>query len=163
MSAQESTITGLDNVHISEGAAIIEKTSNKDIIAITSNGTQKILNSVEGNSYKKELLAKKKNETKNRIAKNSRKKIIKSKEISKPVIVYNKNANTENSFQSSDFNLKQINTNQNNYNSKFINPESSWIEYLYVTELKQAVLFQVHNSTIVKKLFFTRPPPKLYS
>lgn len=161
--SQEATITGLDNVHISEGATIIEKKSNNDIIAITSNGTQKILNSVEGNSYKKELLAKKKNETKNRIAKNSRKKIIKSKEISKPVIVYNKNANTENSFQSSDFNLKQINTNQNNYNSKFINPESSWIEYLYITELKQAVLFQVHNSIIVKKLFFTRPPPTLYS
>lgn len=157
--SQESTITGLDNVHISEGATIIEKTSNKDIIAITSNGTQKILNSVEGNSYKKELLAKKKNETKNRIAKNSRKKIIKTKEISKPIFVYNKNANSENSFQSSDFNLKQINTNQNNYDSKFINPETSWIEYLYVTELKQLVLFQIHNSSIVKKSFFTRPPP----
>lgn len=161
MSAQESIITGLDNVHISEGATIIEKKSNKDIIAITSNGTQKIINSDKNNSDKKELIAKGKNTLKNKIAKTSIKKIIKTKEISNPIIVFNRNSSSESSFQASDCNLKQINTNQNNYDSKFINSESNWIEYLYVVEVKQGVLFQIYSSKNTKDSFFTRPPPQI--
>ena len=75
MSAQESIITGLENIHISEGATIIEKKSNKEIIAITSNGTQKIINSEKNNSDKKELIAKGKDTLKNKIAKTSIEKI----------------------------------------------------------------------------------------
>lgn len=56
--SQQSTFTGLENIHISEGATIIEKKSNKEIIAITSNGTQKIINSEKNNSEKKSLLQK---------------------------------------------------------------------------------------------------------
>lgn len=159
--SQEFTITGLDNVHISEGATIIEKKSNKDIIAITSNGTQKIINSEKNNSDKRELIAKGKNTLKNKIAKTSIKKIIKTKKISNPIIVFNRNSSSESSFQASDCNLKQINTNQNNYDSKFINSESNWIEYLYVVEVKQGVLFQVYASKNTKDSFFTRPPPQI--
>ena len=159
MSAQESIITGLENIHISEGATIIEKKSNKDIIAITSNGTQKIINSEKNNSDKKELIAKGKNTLKNKIAKTSIKKIIKTKKISNSIIVFNGNYSSESSFHASDCNLKQINTNQNNYDSKFINSESNWIEYLYVVEVKQGVLFQIYISKNTKDSFFTRPPP----
>ena len=157
MSAQESIITGLENIHISEEATIIEKKSNKEIIAITSNGTQKIINSEKNNSDKKELIAKGKNTLKNKIAKTSIKKIIKTKKISNPIIVFNGNYRSESS--ASDCNLKQINTNQNNYDSKFINSESNWIEYLYVVEVKQGVLFQIYSSKNTKDSFFTRPPP----
>ena len=148
MSAQESIITSLENIHISEGATIIEKKSNKEIIAITSNGTQKIINSEKNNSDKKEL-----------IAKTSIEKIIKTKKISNPIIVFNGISSSESSFHSSGCNLKQINTNQNNYDSKFINSESNWIEYLYVVEVKQGVLFQIYISKNTKDSFFTRPPP----
>ena len=151
MSAQESIITGLENIHISEGATIIEKKSNKEIIAITSNGTQKIINSEKNNSDKKELIAKGKNTLKNKIAK--------TKKISNPTIVFNRNSSSESSFYASGCNHKQINTNQNNYDSKFINSESNWIEYLYVVEVKQGVLFQVYASKNTKDRFFTRPPP----
>ena len=157
--SQQPTISGLENIHISEGATIIEKKSNKEIIAITSNGTQKIINSEKNNSDKKELIAKGKNTLKNKIAKTSIKKIIKTKKISNPIIVFNGNSSSESSFHASDCNLKQINTNQNNYDSKFINSESNWIEYLYVVEVKQGVLFQVYASKNTKDRFFTRPPP----
>ena len=159
--SQEFTITGLDNVHISEGATIIEKKSNKEIIAVTSNGTQKIINSEKNNSDKRELIAKGKNTLKNKIAKTSIKKIIKTKEISNPIIIFNRNSSSESSFQATDCNLKQINNNQNNYDSKFINSESNWIEYLYVVEVKQGVLFQVYASKNTKDSFFTRPPPQI--
>ena len=157
--SQQPTISGLENIHISEGATIIEKKSNKDIIAITSNGTQKIINSEKNNSDKKELIAKGKNTLKNKIAKTSIEKIIKTKKISNPTIVFNGNSSSESSFHSSGCNHKQINTNQNNYDSKFINSESNWIEYLYVVEVKQGVLFQVYASKNTKDRFFTRPPP----
>ena len=157
--SQQPTISGLENIHISEGATIIEKKSNKEIIAITSNGTQKIINSEKNNSDKKELIAKGKNTLKNKIAKTSIKKIIKTKKISNPIIVFNGNSSSESSFHASDCNLKQINTNQNNYDSKFINSESNWIEYLYVVEVKQGVLFQIYISKNTKDSFFTRPPP----
>ena len=155
--SQQPIISGLENIHISEGATIIEKKSNKEIIAITSNGTQKIINSEKNNSDKKELIAKGKNTLKNKIAKTSIKKIIKTKKISNPIIVFNGNYRSESS--ASDCNLKQINTNQNNYDSKFINSESNWIEYLYVVEVKQGVLFQIYSSKNTKDSFFTRPPP----
>jgi hypothetical protein len=155
MSAQESIITSLENIHISEGATIIEKKSNKEIIAITSNGTQKIINSEKNNSDKKELIAKGKDTLKNKIAKTSIEKIIKTKKISNPIIVFNGNSSSESSFHSSGCNLKQINTNQNNYDSS----ESNWIEYLYVVEVKQGVLFQIYSSKNTKDSFFTRPPP----
>ena len=157
--SQQPTISGLENIHISEGATIIEKKSNKEIIAITSNGTQKIINSEKNNSDKKELIAKGKDTLKNKIAKTSIKKIIKTKKISNPTIVFNGNSSSESSFHSSGCNHKQINTNQNNYDSKFINSESNWIEYLYVVEVKQGVLFQVYASKNTKDRFFTRPPP----
>ena len=157
--SQQPTISGLENIHISEGATIIEKKSNKDIIAITSNGTQKIINSEKNNSDKKELIAKGKDTLKNKIAKTSIEKIIKTKKISNPIIVFNGNSSSESSFHSSGCNLKQINTNQNNYDSKFINSESNWIEYLYVVEVKQGVLFQIYSSKNTKDSFFTRPPP----
>ena len=157
--SQQPTISGLENIHISEGATIIEKKSNKEIIAITSNGTQKIINSEKNNSDKKELIAKGKDTLKNKIAKTSIEKIIKTKKISNPIIVFNGNSSSESSFHSSGCNLKQINTNQNNYDSKFINSESNWIEYLYVVEVKQGVLFQVYASKNTKDRFFTRPPP----
>ena len=136
-----------------------KKKSNKEIIAITSNGTQKIINSEKNNSDKKELIAKGKNTLKNKIAKTSIEKIIKTKKISNPIIVFNGNSSSESSFHSSYCNLKQINTNQNNYDSKFINSESNWIEYLYVVEVKQGVLFQIYISKNTKDSFFTRPPP----
>ena len=157
--SQQPTISGLENIHISEGATIIEKKSNKEIIAITSNGTQKIINSEKNNSDKKELIAKGKNTLKNKIAKTSIEKIIKTKKISNPIIVFNGISSSESSFHSSGCNLKQINTNQNNYDSKFINSESNWIEYLYVVEVKQGVLFQIYISKNTKDSFFTRPPP----
>lgn len=157
--SQQSTISGLENIHISEGATIIEKKSNKEIIAITSNGTQKIINSEKNNSDKKELIAKGKNTLKNKIAKTSIKKIIKTKKISNPIIVFNRNSSSESSFHASDCNLKQINTNQNNYDSKFINSESNWIEYLYVVEVKQGVLFQIYSSKNTNDSLFARPPP----
>ena len=157
--SQQPIISGLENIHISEGATIIEKKSNKEIIAITSNGTQKIINSEKNNSDKKELIAKGKDTLKNKIAKTSIEKIIKTKKISNPIIVFNGNSSSESSFHSSGCNLKQINTNQNNYDSKFINSESNWIEYLYVVEVKQGVLFQVYASKNTKDRFFTRPPP----
>ena len=159
INAQESIITGLENIHISEGTTIIEKKSNKDIIAITSNGTQKIINSEKNNSDKKELIAKGKDTLKNKIAKTSIEKIIKTKKISNPIIVFNGISSSESSFHASGCNLKQINTNQNNYDSKFINSESNWIEYLYVVEVKQGVLFQIYISKNTKDSFFTRPPP----
>ena len=159
--SQQPTITGLENIHISEGATIIEKKSNKEIIAITSNGTQKIINSEKNNSDKKELIAKGKDTLKNKIAKTSIEKIIKTKKISNPIIVFNGNSSSESSFHSSGCNLKQINTNQNNYDSKFINSESNWIEYLYVVEVKQGVLFQIYISKNTKDSFFTRPPNSL--
>ena len=157
--SQQSTISGLENIHISEGATIIEKKSNKEIIAITSNGTQKIINSEKNNSDKKELIAKGKNTLKNKIAKTSIEKIIKTKKISNPIIVFNRNSSSESSFHASDCNLKQINTNQNNYDSKFINSESNWIEYLYVVEVKQGVLFQIYSSKNTNDSLFARPPP----
>ena len=157
--SQQPIISGLENIHISEGATIIEKKSNKEIIAITSNGTQKIINSEKNNSDKKELIAKGKDTLKNKIAKTSIEKIIKTKKISNPIIVFNGNSSSESSFHSSGCNLKQINTNQNNYDSKFINSESNWIEYLYVVEVKQGVLFQIYISKNTKDSFFTRPPP----
>lgn len=159
MSAQESIITGLENIHISEGAIIIVQ-SKKDTLELKNNENNlltshnKTSKNIQSKKDKKSIFFAKK--TKKLIEGKTIKKIENSKEI----IVYNaKNNDSENFFTNIKNFCKSIVISQNAY--QFINPNNS-LDILYLSKIhqtKENILYKAHYSTSVENIFFSRPPP----
>ena len=153
--SQQVIISGIENIHISEGATIVAEKSKNEILLITSSSIKVFdKKSNEEISKNKILITKKEKSHKEELDKKI-KSIKKTANSEKLAHLYETNS----TFQMTNSILKQANSNQNNYDLKYNVSETNWIEYLYLIEVKQGVLFQVHNSSIVKKSFFTRPPP----
>lgn len=157
--SQEVQITGLENIHVSEGAIIIVQ-SKKDTLELKNNENNlltshnKTSKNVQSKKDKKSIFFAKK--TKKLIEGKTIKKIENSKEI----IVYNaKNNDSENFFTNIKNFCKSIVISQNAY--QFINPNNS-LDILYLSKIhqtKENVLYKAHYSTSVENILFSRPPP----
>ena len=164
MSAQESIITGLENMNLSEGATIIIKNKENTIAIVTSNSNDiykaKIVknNNADHKKTVKEKLLFYNNIKPKKIIDEKTLKKIEEKINSK--IVFNHNSKSEKNFSFSSYFYKIANNSNNNTVGKFTNIEIGLsISYLFVYQNRQNVLYEFYNSTNSKSYLFTRPPP----
>lgn len=161
--SQESTITGLDNVHISEGAAIVSRKTTDKIQVITSTSVKIYDKGFNEENRKGKALVKRKtlNEDKEKIGKIKKEKLIKDLEVSKKTgAIYNADSKSNASFQITNSILKQATTNHNNYNVPFLKKgESDWLARLDYYQNKDKVLYIFYHSKKVENSLFARPPP----
>lgn len=160
--SQETTITGLENVHLTDGASIISIKNDKELTVITSSSIKNYAKKSIKKDYKiklseKKLISEKKN-SETRKKEKFLKKLIRPE---KTPHVYGTNSNSDASFQITTSILKQATTNQNNYNSSFINSENDWIVHLNFYQNKENVLYLFYQSKKAKNSFFARPPPQM--
>ena len=167
MSAQESIITGLENMNLSEGATIIIKNKENTIAIVTSNSNDiykaKIVknNNADHKKTVKEKLLFYNNIKPKKIIDEKTLKKIEEKINSK--IVFNHNSKSEKNFSFSSYFYKIANNSNNNTVDKFTNIEIGLsISYLFVYQNRQNVLYEFYNSTNSKSYLFTRPPPSFY-
>ena len=163
MSAQESIITGLENIHISEGATIVtvEKGESKiNYSSISAPINQK--NTKTSASPQKEIKEKIAFSHKKKTPKAIDKKLIKKLEQKREVkIIYNTDAQSEGCLSSNYGTSKSgiNNQNQSQKLDKALFTENKPLVFLFIYQEKQNVLFQFYHSLKVENHLFTRPPP----
>ena len=163
MSAQESIITGLENIHISEGATIVtvEKGESKiNYSSISAPINQK--NTKTSTSPQKEIKEKVAFSHKKKTPKAIDEKLIKKMAQKREVkIVYNTDAQSEENL-SSNFGTSKSGINNQDQSQKLdkaVFTENKLLVFLFIYQEKQNVLFQFYHSLKVENHHFTRPPP----
>lgn len=162
--AQESSISGLENIHISLGTTIVTEKSKIEMMVITSSSikiyTKKADKEIE---QKKEFIKSKiVNNNKEKITKRIREKLEKKIiESSKKTVIYSKNSNSNTSFEITNSILKQCTASQNNYDDSFINSLNDWLAHLYYYQNRDHVLYIFYHSKKAEDTLFARPPPYL--
>ena len=160
--SQNASITGLENVHLTDGATIVSIKTEKEVTVITSSSTNNYVKKIVKKDYKpkfteKKLINKKKN-SETRKKEKLLKKLIKSEKTS---LVYETNSKSDASFQITTSILKQATNNQNSYNNSFINPKNDWIVYLNFYQNREYVLYLSYQSKKIGNSLFARPPPQM--
>ena len=128
MSAQESIITGLENIHISEGATIITEHTDNKITVITSSSTKTytqeekfLITKIDVNQNKKKVY------TKKNIAKKAKGNSLKKFEnIKNSALFCNTNSESSSSFEITIILQKQCTKRSNNGNESLLKPENSF-------------------------------------
>ena len=163
MSAQESIITGLENIHISEGATIVTVENGESKInysSISAPINQK--NTKTSTSPKKEIKEKIAFSHKKKTPKAIDEKLIKKMAQKREVkIVYNTDAQSEENL-SSNFGTSKSGINNQDQSQKLdkaLFTENKLLAFLFIYQEKQNVLFQFYHSLKVENHHFTRPPP----
>lgn len=158
--AQESSVYGLENVHISEGATMVTEKSKNEMMVIASSSVRIYAKEVE---KKKEFIKSKiVSDNKEKITKKIREKLEKKiKESGKQVEIYSKNSNSNSSFEITNSILKQCTTSQNNYDDFFINSLNDRVVHLNYYQNRDQVLYIFYHSKKVEGTLFVRPPPYL--
>lgn len=161
--AQESNISGLENIHVSGGATIVTQKSKNEMMVIASSSikmyAEKAYKEVE---KKKNIKSKIVSDNKEKITKRIREKLEKKiKESGKQVEIYSKNSNSNTSFDITNSILKQCTTNQKNYDDSFINSLNDWVVHLNYYQNRDQVLYIFYHSKKVEDTLFARPPPFL--
>ena len=163
MSAQESIITGLENIHISEGATIVTVENGESKInysSISAPINQK--NTKTSTSPQKEIKEKIAFSHKKKTPKAIDEKLIKKLEQKREVkIIYNTDAQSEECLSSNYGTSKSgiNNQNQSQKLDKALFTENKPLVFLFIYQEKQNVLFQFYHSLKVENHLFTRPPP----
>ena len=161
MSAQESIITGLENIHISEGATIVtvEKGESKiNYSSISAPINRK--NTKTSTSPQKEIKEKIAFSHKKKTPKAIDEKLIKKLEQKREVkIIYNTDAQSEECLSSNYGTSKSGINNQSQKLDKALFTENKPLVFLFIYQEKQNVLFQFYHSLKVENHHFTRPPP----
>ena len=163
MSAQESIITGLENIHISEGAAIVTVENGESKInysSISAPINQK--NTKNSTSPQKEIKEKIAFSQKKKTPKAIDEKLIKKLEQKREVkMVYHTDAQSRTSFSALYYSSKSAVNNQNHLKTfnHSVFAESNVLTFLFVYQEKQNILFQFYHSLKVENHLFTRPPP----
>lgn len=163
MSAQESIITGLENIHISEGATIVTIENGESKInysSISAPINQK--NTKTSTSPQKEIKEKIAFSHKKKTPKAIDEKLIKKIEQKREVkIIYNTDAQPEESLSSNYGTSKSgiNNQDQSQKLDKALFTENKLLVFLFIYQEKQNVLFQFYHSLKVENHHFTRPPP----
>ena len=163
MSAQESIITGLENIHISEGATIVTVENGESKInysSISAPINQK--NTKTSTSPQKEIKEKVAFSHKKKTPKAIDEKLIKKMAQKREVkIIYNNDAQSEENLSSNYGTSKSgiNNQNQSQKLDKALFTENKPLVFLFIYQEKQNVLFQFYHSLKVESYLFTRPPP----
>lgn len=159
--SQQVIISGLENIHVSEGATIVTEHPDNKITVITSSSTktysqeEKFLitkNDVNQNKkkvYKKENIAKK-------AKSNSLKKF---ENIKNFAIFINTDSESSSSFEIANILQKQCTNRSNNGNESLLNPEKSWKIALINYQTKDNILYIFYHSKKANDSLFARPPP----
>ena len=161
MSAQESIITGLENIHISEGATIITEHTDNKITVITSSSTKTysqeekfLITKIDVNQNKKKVY------TKKNIAKKAKGNSLKKFEnIKNSALFCNTNSESSSSFEITIILQKQCTNRSNNGNESLLKPENSWKIALINYQTKDNILYLFYHSKKANDSLFARPPP----
>lgn len=163
MSAQESIITGLENIHISEGATIITEHTDNKITAITSSSTKTysqeekfLITKIDVNQNKKKVYTKK-----NIVKKAKGNSLKKFENIQNSALFYNTNSESSSSFEITIILQKQCTNRSNNGNESLLKPENSWKIALINYQTKDNILYLYYHSKNVDDFPFARPPPQI--
>ena len=163
INAQESIITGLENIHISEGATIVTVENGESKINYSSVSTPiNKKNSKISTSTKKEIKEKIAFSQKKKTPKAIDEKLLKKLEQKREVkIIYNTDAQSEECLSSNYRTSKSgiNNQNQSQKLDKALFTENKPLVFLFIYQEKQNVLFQFYHSLKVENHLFTRPPP----
>ena len=161
--SQQPTISGLENIHISEGATIVTVENGESKInysSISAPINQK--NTKTSTSPQKEIKEKITFSHKKKTAKAIDEKLIKKIEQKREVkIIYNTDAQSEESLSSNYGTSKSgiNNQDQSQKLDKALFTENKLLVFLFIYQEKQNVLFQFYHSLKVENHLFTRPPP----
>ena len=163
MSAQESIITGLENIHISEGATIVTVENGESKINYSSiSAPINRKNTKTSTSPKKEIKEKIAFSHKKKTPKAIDEKLIKKMAQKREVkIIYNTDAQSEECLSSNYGTSKSgiNNQDQSQKLDKALFTENKPLVFLFIYQEKQNVLFQFYHSLKVESYLFTRPPP----
>lgn len=162
--AQDSSISGIENIHISGGATIVTKKSKNEMMVIASSSVKIYTKKADKEVEKKKEFVKCKivSDNKEKITKRIREKLEKKiKESGKRVEIYSKNSNSNTSFDITNSILKQCTTNQKNYDDSFINSLNDRVVHLNYYQNRDQVLYIFYHSKKVEDTLFARPPPYL--
>ena len=163
INAQESIITGLENIHISEGATIVTIENGESKINYSSVSTPiNKKNSKISISPQKEIKEKVTFSHKKKTPKAIDEKLIKKIEQKREVkIIYNTDAQSEECLSSNYGTSKSgiNNQDQSQKLDKAVFTENKLLAFLFIYQEKQNVLFQFYHSLKVENHHFTRPPP----
>lgn len=157
--AQESSIFGLENLHVANGAIIITETSTKETMVITASSSKILNKGTIEEIEKKERIVKTKvlNANKNKIAKSKIEQ--KTKEPVEHAVIYGTNSKSNASFEITNSILKQGTTNYN-YNL-LVNSGNNWSIRLAYYQNRDNILYLFYHSKKVEDTLFARPPPYL--
>lgn len=163
--SQETAISGLENIHISEGATVIyqDAENNVTVIASSASETSKRRNDrqLERQAPAKHtnILAEKKNAKKAA----EQRLIRKIQESAQKIAVYNKSSAPNAYFSSSNDYLNQGITSCSNYTNAFLQAQNGWKVFLRFYQNRATVLYLFYHSQKVENTLFARPPPHLIS
>lgn len=161
--SQKTIISGLENIHISEGATMIAENSKDKVTVITASSIKIYPTQKNSDIVKKEAIDKRKladDDTK-KTDKNSYEKLIKKiKEAAQFIIIYDINSKSNAYFQTSNHILEQGTTAKNDYLNCFLYTKYNWTTYLKNYQSKDNVLYLFYHSKKVEDSLFARPPPR---
>lgn len=157
--SQQTIISGLENIHISEGATIITEDAQENITVITSQSvvtySKREKSELDAKLQKVKIVKLDKKKTKD-----FEKKIVQKHKIpSNAILVYNKDSHSKNSFFSSNSIEKQGITNSNHYKNVFLQSKINWIVFLKYFQVREDVSYNFYHSIKVNACLFARPPP----
>ena len=163
INAQKSIITGLENIHISEGATIITEHTDNKITVITSSSTKTytqeekfLITKIDVNQNKKKVY------TKKNIAKKAKGNSLKKFEnIKNSALFCNTNSESSSSFEITIILQKQCTKRSNNGNESLLKPENRWKIALVNYQTKDNILYLFYHSKNVDDFLFARPPPQI--
>ena len=166
MSAQESIITGLENIHISEGATIVTVENGESKINYSSiSAPINRKNTKTSTSPQKEIKEKIAFSHKKKTPRAIDEKLIKKLEQKREVkVIYHTDAQSEESL-SSNYGISKSGINNQNQSQKLdkaLFTENKPLVFWFIYQEKQNVLFQFYHSLKVENHLFTSPPPSFY-
>lgn len=152
--SQETVISGLENIHISDGAAIITEDAEENITVVTAQSVVTYSKRDKSNFDIPKVV--KSNEK----TKDSKKNVVrKYKAVSENTFVYNKDTHSKNSFFYSNNIERQGVTNSSHYKDVLLPSKINRIVSLKYFQIKENVLYNFYHSKKVNNSLFARPPP----
>lgn len=161
-SAQESIISGIENIHVSDGATVVILDSNNSKIEDSS-----IENNKTENNEKITIKSNKDLKDKNTFA--PKKKLAKiDRQIppkSQSFITFYPNTETESSFSVHSYVLNIGLNSQDSHKTldNSILNEKIRFSFVFTYQEKQNILFTIYYSKLLEFNLFTRPPPSILS
>ncbi len=159
--SQQPIISGLENIHISEGASIVTENLDNKITVLTSSSTKTysqeekfLITKNDVNQNKKKVY------NKENIAKKAKSNSLKKFENIKNFAIFtNTDSESSSSFEITIILQKQCTNRSNNGNESLLKPENSWKIALVNYQTKDNILYLFYHSKNVDDFLFARPPP----